>query len=604
VKKSSFCLALCFSCIVLALPAQSRNLEFYFSGSRQVRSLQNNLLYQLSPLKNSLLSIRSLNSLEQRISFDQNQRRSSLELELALDGDWWRHHFLSGYEYLYDRSALEQELHPYVNRTGFIGYRLELAVLDSLRIGSGVKGFLRREEDRYLLDNQLGSEGYELTANAGYGNTFWQTDTGVNLELGTRKLDWEFYESAAVNAYLNHLRDSFTWHNNFSLSRRRDKLYVLGQDSANQGRSFYSLHDTQSRYALSYTGSADLAAGDWLQLTALESYSHRLTDFDQNIVRNNADYLNLASLQLVVSPWQKLNWQNLVSHSYAIKDFSFTRNTRHTEIRSISSNLSWEYAPGDSLTLGGLIDLQRTTFPDDANRWDNDLRNRSLRLGNTHYWKQRIKLSNRMIWNIRDDIYTGALLSSNNKVVNSLSYSPECDILIGDRLLFKQEYQIRVDYTKYLYEYIFNDQKRSLYRQLAYKYSLVFDSFPFTARSGDLVWMKLPYRRGSGNAFLTDFSFAFEQNDYADYDTLTDIYVINFKNRRYITTLTLKHDIQDFYYIIQPRYSWGTWTEYNLLLGLAWQFNNLSLLEISVNPTGEKIKSLDWRTSISLNLQF
>jgi len=40
------------------------------------------------------------------------------------------------------------------------------------------------------------------------------------------------------------------------------------------------------------------------------------------------------------------------------------------------------------------------------------------------------------------------------------------------------------------------------------------------------------------------------------------------------------------------------------LLGAAWRFNNNSLVEFSLNPVGEDLQSLDWKTSVSLNLQF
>ncbi len=80
--------------------------------------------------------------------------------------------------------------------------------------------------------------------------------------------------------------------------------------------------------------------------------------------------------------------------------------------------------------------------------------------------------------------------------------------------------------------------------------------------------------------------------------------MINFKNTRYTAGITLKHDIDDLYYIIQPKYSWGTWREYNLLLGLAWKFTDSSLLELSLNPVGDSLENLDWRSSISLGAHF
>lgn len=593
MKKSLFCLAICFSAALIF--GQSRNLEFFFSDSGQVRSRQNYLQYSLTPFKNALVSIRGISSSEERLNFDQENQRSSLELDLAFQRRIWRHSFQSGYEYLYDHSNLEQDLFPYVNKTGFMGYALNLEPLDSLSFELGGKGYIRREEDRYLLGNTLGSDGFLAYGRTRYALDLGSTSLGLSTGLETKRLDWEYYENLGFSALLNHYRQSFAAQNNFLFNHHRDKLFQLGSDGQ---RGVYTIYDTQTRKVLSYTGNFELSPADWLNVRAQEYYGHTSTDLKQNIVRTNADYVNQATLNLDADLSSNLLWQNRIDHNYAIKDFNYSRNTRHIENRNLFSNLAWEYGIGDSLSLGASVELQRTSFPDDNHNWDNDLRTITLRAGNVHYWKQRIKLSNRISWNQTDDVYIKGILSSNNKRVQSLGYNPSCAILIGDRIVFNQSYTIRADYTDYTYE----GKNKALYRQLGYTYNIRFDSFPLIARSGDLNWMNLPYRPSSGNAFLADLAIGYEENQYADY--LSGYYSIDFKNIRNSATLTLKHDIQDFYYIVQPRYSWGTWKEYNLLCGFAWQFNDNSLLEFSLNPLGESLDDLDWRSTANLSIHF
>lgn len=600
MKLNLSCLVSIFSLCTGVLALQANAVEFYFSDSQSVRTTENNLQYRMSPLRSSLLQISGFTQTEERMNFNQKIRGSVLELAFSLERNRFQHIFQSGYEYHYDANELIPEYQPYQNKTAYLGYALTFDPVDSLRLEAGVKGYLRTEEDRYVLSNTLHSQGYQITCRAQYGREILAIQTGLGLDLDRKRLDWEYYQTAALSAYLNRASEGFAFNNQLSISTRQDSLYMLGQSALDSGRGFYSVYDRQKRNSLAYSGILEYSSGDALQVTAQEFYTQRITGFDTNIVRNNADYLNQATLKINALPWRTISWQNTLQHSYDIKDFNYTRNTRHTETRGLGSVLAWEYTQGDSLLAGFGVDLQRTSFPDDENNWDNDLRNIRLRLGNVHYWHQRIKVSNRLNWNVTDDIYVKSLLSSNNKQTSSLTYNPECAILVGDRVLFNQTYLIRADYTRYVYD----AEKRGLYRQLNLKYNLVFDSFPFIARSSDLRWMLLPYRTKGDNAFLTDFSFAFEQNEYADYNLDTEHYLINFKNQRYTAALTLKHDIRDIYYIIQPKYSWGTWTEYNLLLGLAWKFNNDSLLEFSLNPLGETLDSLDWRTSVNLNLQF
>ncbi len=94
-------------------------------------------------------------------------------------------------------------------------------------------------------------------------------------------------------------------------------------------------------------------------------------------------------------------------------------------------------------------DLQRTEYPDNNHLWDNDLLSQYFRFGWTHYYKTRLRLSNWLIWSKKEDRYIKSLLSASNNNLQSLSFEPELRLIIGDRLLFTNTYQIRADYTRY-----------------------------------------------------------------------------------------------------------------------------------------------------------
>jgi len=596
VKRNLLLSALCFSFCFLS--AQANLLDFSFSGSNSSRNLENNLRYQLTPFKASLLQISAQSFSEQRLNFSQRSRRSLLSLDLAFDRELLRHSVESGYEYLYDSSELDEQFQPYRNKTGFLGYTLDLMPADSLLFEAGVQGFIRSEEDRYLLGSKLNSQGYLVHGRASASTELLNTRTGLSAAYERKTMDWEYYQTGSLAAWLNHQSQNLLVNNNFSLSRRDDDIYVLLPDTSAGGRGFYDLDDSQRRSSLVYSGSLEYEPWELLRLNLQESFNKRITDLAENTVRNNSDLMNQASLSLELKPVYNLGWSSTFSHGYGLKTYSLTQTSRESENRFLSTGLNWEYTGGDTLSAAFSVDLQRSSFPDDQNRWDNDLRHIRVNLANAHYWKERLKLSNRLYWNLTDDVYLDGLLSGNNKQTASYIYNPSCAMLIGDRLLFNQNYLIRADYTSYMYD----PTDKAFYRQLELEYKLVFDSFPFAARSQDQRWLLLPYRNNDGNAFLADLSFGFERNEYADFNG--QIYVIDFKNTRYTAALTLKHDIQNLYYIIQPQYSWGTWTEYNLLLGLAWKFTEASLLEFSLNPVGDSLDNLDWRSSVSLGAHF
>jgi hypothetical protein len=598
MKLSSSLLAIVFSILGVTLGAQGRGLEFFLSESRNVRSIENKLHYQIFPFKQAFINISSQNTSEKRINFDQVSRLSRLGMDLTIQSHKLAHTIYSGYEYQFDSSNLEEELSPYSNRTGFLGYGIAYEPLDSLRFQAGVKGYLRKEQDRYVSEHTLGSEGLLYYAS---GNLFLANNLvfgGLRAGVEGKEMDWERYLRASLNASLNLESDRLVFFNSINLDKQTDDLYILSEGNLASGAGQYLLSDVQSRNSITYNAFAEYNPDLPIKVMIGETYSQRVTDFDNNLVRSNADYLNLAELKLDYGLKDNIVLQGRAAHTLAIKDFNYSRNTRHSEFRTLNTTAAWEYIPGDSLTLSYQVELQRTSYPDDANRWDNDLLTETLRVGNVHYWNYRTRIQSWLVWSQKEDVYIKAILSSNNKTVNSISFQPDCTFLIGDRIAIQQSYWIRADYTDYHYE----GNTAGLYRQLGCKYNLTFDSFPFIARSGDPVWLGLPYRNGGENAFLADLGFSFEQNEYAD--KIEDYYSIVTKNRKYSAFITLKHDIRSLYYILEPKYTWGTWKEYSLLFGLAWQFNDRSLLEMSLNPVGESPDDLDWRINLSMNLQF
>ena len=597
MKKSLYiCIAL-FSLLTSVFHAQSSELELTFTNNDYLRSLSSNLNFNAQPMRNGILNIVGQNTNEQRLSFAQKSRRSLLEANLDLSGTSFVNSITAGYEYLFDSSELENDLHPYKNKTGFLGYGIAYAPADSMQVGFKAKGLLRAEEDRYLMGNVLDSNGYELSGEARAGTSAFGSDIGISGAFTQRSLDWERFRSATLRAYLNHPGETLSVFNSITASKRADDLFVLAENELT-GRGFYSLYDNQVRSGLTYAGFVDYNPNGLFSIQLGEVYSHGSNTLQQNEVRSNTDLMNQIELEAGVQPLSGLQINLNASHVYTVKDFTYARSSRHTETRGLNGSALWEYTPGDTLSIGASVDLQRTSFPDDGNKWDNDLRNIRFNVANIHYWRDRIKLSNRVFANIADDIYTDGVLSSNNKRTSSLIYNPSCAILIGDRLMFNQDYQLRADYTDYVYD----TSNKGFYRQLSMIFDVVFDSYPYIARSQDQRWMLIPYRNPGASAFMVDWQFGYEHNEYADYDG--SAYLIDFKNTKYSASMTLKHDIRDLYYILQPKYSWGTWKEYELLLGLAWKISDSSMFEVSINPKGDAIRSLDWRTTINLRAGF
>ncbi len=597
MRQSLLLWLICFSLSITTLTAQSAELEYYFHNSRSSRLMDNHLSYMLQHANNRSIGIEAMTVSDNRLNFDQNSRRSTVQMKYLIQSKLLNHNISTGYEYLYDSSSLQQELSAYQNRTGFLAYRADLHLVPGFELALGGKAFIRKEQDRYAEHRFLNSDGSELNAALNIVSELGDSNLGLNANLDAKKMDWEAFRQGRAGAWYNYDSRRFTTQQIVAWDYREDDLYVLQVDEEKQGVGQYSHNDSQKRNQLSWQGGFHFHNTN-LQASLSDHLTFKHVRFENNAVRSNEDLTNQATLNLNYQLTRSLGVSSAVTHHYAFKDFTYLGNTRSTELRSVSSRLAWEYLPLDTLFVSASIDLQRTSYPQDKHRWDNDLLNKQLRLGGSYHYKRRIRFAALTGLSSKEDVYLDGILSSNNKTVKGIYLQPECDILFGDRLVFAQDYFIRADYT----DYIYGERAGSLYRQLGYQYSLRFDSYPLIANSNDPVWMLLPYRQIQDKAIMIQASFAYEQNDYAD--SRHDYYVIGSKNIRKTATLTLKRDISPIYVILEPAYSWGTWTRYSILFGMAWRFNNESMLELSINPVGDSVEDLDWKSSVNLNLRF
>jgi hypothetical protein len=596
VKKTSFALAIILLSCSLSLFAQARGIEFYLYNSDSIRLLESRLGYQMTPTQHSTMDIIGQSSWEERLNFNQQTRRSMLGTRYYYHKYSLNHSLILDYESYYDASDLDPN--SYVNKNGNLGYQLQWMPLDSLNLGLEAHGLIRNEQDRYLVGNYLKSKGLQLISYASYHFESELASAGFSANLDHKKMDWEAYQDASATASMSWNLDQIFWDNSFSISHRTDDIYNLFTDSAKQN-SNYLKQDRQRRNSLNLFSRVDYYPHPLLNVSLSESYWERRTKLNNNIVRNSGEFFNKLDLSVDYEIHPQIDLGTIASHNIAIKDFSYAQNTRHVENRSLTGTAAWEYGRQDSLLAALSINLQRTYFPRNENRWDNDLRTRTLRLGWKHYHHDRIRLGNWFIYSIREDVYLDSLLSANNHSLESFSFLPEIDILLGDRIAFRQSYQLRADYTDFHYE---TERINRLYRQVGYRYNIIFDSYPYIARSGDEKWLHLPYRRNHGSAIMIDMGYAYEENQYADQSE--DYYDINTKNRKHLASLIIKHDIGSFYYSLSPQYTWGTWKEYSLVAGANWSFNQGSYLEISLAPVSEDLQAIDWRTSMNLSLRF
>ncbi len=550
--------------------------------------------YELTPFYNTRMNIIGLNSIENRLNFNRESKRNRFQIQLSREFRYLSHKLESGYISLYDNSDISPSENPYTNKTGFYSYGFDFHPVDSLAVWTEARYLFRKEQDRFQATQINDTEGYSYSYGARYGASFKDMHLSLNAMHEERSIDREQFQHSQGNVFFTRYADFYNLRANASYRKRFDELFIL------ESKRGYVKYDNLA--SAQFGGGAEISIYPTrdFYINISEQYYQQKNRRSKDVINDNADFNNQTAVALRYGLSQSVGLDSNIRHEYSIKDYSYTKSSNSTDTKAIDNRITWEYASGDSLITGYQIEMRRTKFPDEEFRRDKDIRKQTSRLGWTHYYGSRLRLNSWLVWNLEDEVSVNALHSANNKRINTIRLAPECKILLGDRILFSQNYVIRADYTGYIYA---SEQYRdNLYRHLSYKYSLLFDNYPYIARSQDPVWLRLPYRKPTGNALSTELSFAFEQNDFGY--KIEDYYSISSKNRKYTGQFNIKYDIEDIYIFIQPRYSWGTWTEYSSIFGLAGHFNRESTFEFTLNPTGDELDNLDWRLSLNLNLQF
>lgn len=580
--------------------AQNSDFSLYFYNSSKQSRFEQYTNYLISPALNWEMRINGNNSEDKRINFDQVSRKSGIELSLFKHGRKLSHSINTGVEMLSDKSNLESELNPYSNKTGYLGYGTFLTPADSLRIEAELKSFYRKEQDRYLADTSLISKGF-----SGYlgSNYLWgkpQEYIRLNSRFESKEMDWEKYRllGAGVSAGLETSNLQLSCYAN--VSQRNDDLYVLfGPDSLIEN-SRYSRYDRQDKKSLNAVMNLVIPMNT-LNCTLTESYNLNTYRYNTNLTRNTGDYNNIVQLNLTYNVTDNIRLASNNTHNYYIKDLSFINNTRIIDTRVANLNLAWEYLPFDSLLVDYTIELRRTLYPDSDNRLDSDYLNTMYKLGWIFYYKDRLRLSNRIIYLLKEEVFIDSWLSAYNNKVTGYQWQPDCDILIGDSFIWGQSYTIRADYDDYFYK-DFTNIKDTFYRKVSAVHHLIYDNSPLVSKSLSAKWSSIPYRPRVNDAWRIDLSFGWERNETSAKDG--NIYYINGIDERQTISCLIQKQTGIFIWQLTPKYIWGHWKEYNLLLSSSWRVNSGSFAEIALNPVGTELNNLDWRVFCSLNLMF
>jgi hypothetical protein len=100
------------------LSGQGKALEFYLSDNDNSTFVEQNLLYATTtPYRDFSFVVRASSSQEKRSSFNQSSSQNRMSIEFIKHHNYFNHKLESGYEYYYDKSDLQTELLPYLDKS-------------------------------------------------------------------------------------------------------------------------------------------------------------------------------------------------------------------------------------------------------------------------------------------------------------------------------------------------------------------------------------------------------------------------------------------------------------------------------------------------------
>jgi hypothetical protein len=589
--------------LALCAISQAWSADFYlnFYNSTKQRRFEQSTNYAFYLAPDWQMAFNGKNLEDRRLDFNQISRNNAINVSLFRIGNNISHYFRSGFESLTDHSSLESELQPYENNTAFLGYQTRMTPLDSLYLETDIRAFYRREQDRYRASHRFYSKGLLERVSTG-----WFTGTPdyflqLNGSLENKKLNWEAFRnaSAGISSALNN--DKLSANCEVNAAYRSEDLFILENPLAADDPGRYVKYDSQQKRYLAANLDLQYPTDGQLKCELLQSYTLNAIRHRDNQARNSGDYNNLSQLNFSYQLSDNTTLHSANGYNYYIKDLSHINNTRIIDVRNSGLGAAWEYVPNDSILFDYTIELRRTLYPDNGHKLDNDFLSTTWKFGWIMFWKERIRFANRFLYTGKQEVFINSSLSAYNNSIRGYQWQPECDVLLGDCLLLHQDYQLRADYDNYKY-HEFSSVKDTFYRKVAASYNLVYDNSPLALKLTQPNWITLPFRNRIQDAKRVEMLFSWERTETADKNG--NIYNLNGTDTRQIASLTLQQQLGMAIFLLQPKYTWGSWKEYSLLISAALHLNRDSVAQFNVNPIGPDFDNLDWRLYCSVNLMF
>jgi hypothetical protein len=512
--------------------------------------------------------------------FDQVNSQSEYIVRTGLSHGWLSHGLKLSYAKIYDHYPAYHHVGDVNNNKYGGGYYLNLALTDSLSINSEFNLAYNSLDDPNIRKEDFKNKGFDTEI---VGN--W----GFNLLNSNFHSKIVYENENKTNNYNNKL--------NYSLHQVYESDNILLMTDANYVTSqsdIYTLVGANYEQTNSLTlddinlrSIMQASYFDRLYLRTLASYNKSNSRYEasQNKNSKNEGYDFEVKSELIATSWLNLIWD--VSYGDIQKEFYSSSNNR--DIEKIKTVFGARFSTSfiDSLTIDQTLEKVSSIYPQAESGPDNDLISKVTKLSIRKNIGDNVNLKNYFTYSNWEEVNLAASLSGNNNIRTSYNYNPQLDILFGDKLLFTQNYTIRIDYDDFIYDsFNYNYGTITLYdrfyRQVSAEFKLRYNDSPYISLREASEWNKpnnLRIKRNNNDIILSYKYFANETGDRQN-----DIYEITGRNKKNELYIQAKKNLGNFSIQLKPKTEWGQTETYEVTATIEYLENDSTSFLLRAKP--------------------
>ncbi len=559
--------SLLFFMITISITLGASNLNFDISTYNKNFSMNNQVYYQtrLSAYDFNFQG----NHYSQRTNvFDRDQKGSQYIWSLGRKTGYVTNYLNYGYSFEKNHSQFEDTLQTYKKQSQSISYKNTFAY----------SFFNTSAEIKYLqLQNDKGSSTQKISKGYFYGLESTYLDS-LSSELFKGQLSYS--EKNLDYDYRKILNSSLKF------SKQNDFLNLYINTNADYGKysifNYQEKIDYQKRINLTNDLEFNLSFPFISNFTTylLSQSDYRNTRYDNKVTKNVFEFFqNSELLSEYKKDYYSLKFKFI--KAYSKKNYPKQNILILNETTGISPYLTYFFNPTDSIYFNYYQDINRITYPEENNIFDNDKTNNLSTVVLYNNIKNYIGVKNSFSYQVRKDIYLAQEMSGTNFTRTSYTWQPETEIEIFRNIFFLQKYSLKADYYDYYWEEGLQDyyyrrlnmaltlEKKEFYQNLFYNYGLEF-------RLED-----------------SDTGTKFDEEQYLQLNRRTSS----------VYSLHLIQNYHSLYFKLLPELTISDNKEINFISELGINTESLSL-KILVNPLISDQEETIWKSSMEIFYNF